>query len=104
MNSGEARLSDGDHQDVYSRLEQHAFRWRDIGSALGFSQGELNNIEAKPLLFQLAPTSWLREMLTQWLQWAPGDWRGSSGFATRGSLHSALLKVKLGQLAQQFKV
>ena len=33
----------------------------------------------------------------------PGDGRGSSGFATRSSLRAALLKVNLGQLAQQFQ-
>ena len=49
-----------------------------------------------------APDSWLKKMLTQWLQWAPGDGRGSVGFATRDSLHVALLRAGLGQLAQQF--
>jgi hypothetical protein len=46
-----------------------------------------------------APKSFLVEMLSQWLQWAPGDGRGSAGFATRGSLRTALLKANLGQLA-----
>ena len=98
------KFLDKDLPNIYSKLKQYAVRWRDIGSALGFLQGELNNIEAKPLLIQSAPQSWFREMLTQWLQWAPKDGRGSSGFATRDSLHAALLKVNLGQLAQQFKI
>jgi hypothetical protein len=50
------------------------------------------------LQFQ-APLNYLREMLSQWLQWAPGDGRGSAGFATRESLRAALLRAKL---AQQF--
>ena len=99
------KFLDKDFPDIYSKLEQYAIRWRDIGSALGFLEGELNNIQADPLLLtQSAPKSWLKEMLTQWLQWAPKDGRGSSGFATRDSLHTALLKVNLGQLAQKFKV
>ena len=63
----------------------------------------MDNIAGRPLLMQLAPNSWLGEMLTQWLEWAPGDGRGSEGFATKEVLRAALLKTNLGQLAQQFK-
>ena len=101
--TGEGRLSDRDHRDIYYKLELQASRWRDIGSALGFLEGELENIQRNLFLLMDSPKSWLREMLTQWLQWAPGDGRGSTGFATRSSLHAALLKVNLGQLAQQFQ-
>ena len=102
--TGEGRLSDRDHRHIYYKLELQASRWRDIGSALGFLEGEMENIQSNPMLLtQSPPKSWLREMLTQWLQWAPGDGRGSSGFATRSSLRAALLKVNLGQLAQQFQ-
>ena len=60
-------------------------------------------IENAPALLIQAPNSYLRRMLTQWLQWDPGDGRGSAGFATRESLHAALLKVNLAQLAEQFQ-
>jgi hypothetical protein len=50
-----------------------------------------------------APQSFLGEMLSQWLQWASGDGRGSTGFATRESLRAALLRANLGQLAEQFR-
>ena len=60
-------------------------------------------IQSNPMLLtQSPPKSYLRELLSQWLQWAPGDGRGSTGFATRESLRTALLKANLGQLAQQF--
>ena len=63
----------------------------------------MNNIQSNPMLLtQSAPKSYLGEMLTQWLEWAPGDGRGSVGFASRDSLHAALLMANLGQLAQQF--
>jgi hypothetical protein len=55
------------------------------------------------MLLMQAPESYLGAMLSQWLQWAPGDGRGSTGFATRESLHAALLRANLGQLAQQFQ-
>ena len=55
------------------------------------------------LMMQSPPHSFVGEMLNQWLQWAPGDGRGSTDFATRESLRAALLKANLGQLAQQFR-
>ena len=64
-------------------------------------KGELNVIENSPSLFMQAPKSFLRDMLTQWLQWAPGDGRGSTGYATKKSLCAALLRANLGQLAEQ---
>ena len=60
-------------------------------------------IQNSPMLMMQAPQSWLRKMLSQWLQWAPGDGRGSTGFATKESLRAALLSINLGQLAQQFQ-
>ena len=63
----------------------------------------MNNIRSNPTLTASAPNSYLEEMLTQWLEWAPGDERGSMGFATRKTLRVALLRANLGQLAQQFQ-
>ena len=62
----------------------------------------MNNIQSRPMLLMQAPESYLGEMLSQWLQWAPGDGRGSTGFATRESLRAALLRANLGQVAQHF--
>ena len=95
-------LSDSDHAKIYSELEDHAAEWRDIGGALGFSEGELNNIEGNQMLFtQSPPMSYLKRMLSKWLQWAPGDGRGSTGYATKESLVAALLEVNLGRLAKK---
>ena len=94
-------LSDKDHADILYKVRRHAASWRDIGRALGFKQGEMNNIQSNPMLTASAPSSYLEEMLTQWLEWAPGDRRGSKGFATTEALRVALLKANLGQLAQQ---
>ena len=96
------RLCDGDHRWIYESLEDKACNWRDIGRALGFKQGEMDNIQSDPMLLtQSAPKSFLRELLSQWLQWAPGDKRGSVSFATKESLRAALLCANLGQIAQQ---
>ena len=88
---------------IYKILDPYAGRWRDIGSALGFSENELNNIQANPMLMlQTAPKSWFKEMLSMWLQWAPGDGRGSTSYATRSSLRAALLEINLGTEAEKF--
>ena len=70
-------LSDNDHTDVYYKLVGHAAEWREIGKALGFSEGEMDKIQSNPLLLAKAPSSYLGKMLSLWLQWAPGDERGS---------------------------
>ena len=70
---------------------------------LGFKEGEMDNIKMSPVLLMEAPQSWLGAMLSQWLQWAPGDGRGSTGYASKESLQAALLRANLGQLAQQLQ-
>ena len=73
--------------------------WREIGTELHFTQGELNNIQTNVLLSTGSPTSWLGAMLTQWLEWAPGDIRGSNDFATLETLRNALRQANLGAAA-----
>ena len=82
----------------------HAHEWRDIGMYLGFRQDELDNIEARPLLLQGAPKSWLKAMLSEWLQWAPKDSRGSSSFATLQALRYSLSRSGLGASASDLQV
>ena len=71
---------------------------------LGFRHGELDNIEARPILLQDAPTSWLSAMLAEWLQWAPRDMRGSTSFATVENLKIALKQAGLGATAHEFGI
>ena len=80
-------------------LDHHAHQWRDIATYLGFHQAELNVIQARPLLLHGAPQSWLRAMLTEWLEWSPNNSRGSSSFATLQALKDALSKSGLGAAA-----
>ena len=66
--------------------------WRSIGSDLGFTTEELDEIErdkTKDKLFKV---------LQQWVQWYPGDRRGSTNFATYSDLQAALMKVGLTQI------
>ena len=57
---------------------------------LGFRPDELFQIQSRPSLYSDAPTSWLSAMLSEWLQWTPGDRRGSITFATLEALKTAL--------------
>ena len=80
---------------MYEQLSKHSDKWSTIGAHLGFRQRELRIIQAKPLLLNDAPHSWLREMLAEWLEWAPGDSRGSKDFATLNGLKKALNRAGL---------
>ena len=84
------------HATLYEQLSLHATKWREIGTHLGFHQEELDTIESKPLLLREAPKSWLREMLSEWLEWAPGDGRGN---ATLSLLKVAVKKSGLARTA-----
>ena len=97
-------LTSGHYASLILQLSSDAAKWRDIGIYLGFSANELNVIQNKPALFTEAPTSWLQEILSQWLQWAPGDSRGSTSFATLENLKNALSRAGLGATAHHLKV
>ena len=89
---------------MLSQLKKHAAKWREIGIHLGFLPGELANIGARPNLSEGAPVSWFAAMLEDWLQWAPGDSRGSTGFATLEGLKDALSEVGLGASAHDLRL
>ena len=91
-----ARLTQYHLGSLLIQLSQHATKWRDIGTHLGFLPGELSNIEASPNLIQGAPVSWLSAMLAQWLQ------RTSS--ATLEDLKTALGKAGLAAAAHDLKL
>ena len=87
------------HGKICEQLNPHASQWQAIGQHLGFLPEELNAIQAKPLLLAGAPKSHLNDMLASWLQWAPGDARGSTSCATLSGLKSAVDKAGFGLTA-----
>ena len=52
-------------------MKPAAPQWQAIGDALGFSYSDLTIIQNTPMLIPQAPQSYFREMLSQWLNWAP---------------------------------
>ena len=89
---------------LMKQLKTHASKWRTVGIHLGFILGELSNIEARPSLTPDAPLSWLSAMLEEWIQWAPGDNRGSTSFANLQELKDALREAELGATAHKLNV
>ena len=98
-NTEDKCLTDCHLSALVSALNRHASKWREIATHLGFEPGELMNIMDKPFLSSHAPQSWLQAMLSEWLQWAPGDSRGSQSYSTIKMLKSALDKSGLAATA-----
>ena len=97
------------HKGMYTDINNiHLCRWRDLGSALGFSNEELENIDrdydnyARVLAFtrKKLQEDHLHILLRHWLQWYPGDKRGSTSFATYTQLKTALITAGLGAVAR----
>jgi hypothetical protein len=89
---------------LIEQLSNHAAKWREIGTHLKFKQEELDIIQDKPYLQSSAPTSWLSALITNWMQWAPGDSRGSTNYANLGDLKSAVSKAGLGVVADELSL
>ena len=87
-----------------SQLKVHAAKWRDIGIHLGFLPGEMDNIQSAPMNLTGAPQSYLSAMLALWLEWAPGDARGSTQYATLEALKKAVSEAGLGSTADSLKL
>ena len=64
-------LAEEDLHILTKILRPAAPQWRTLGLALGFLNYELTTIEQKPLLIAEGIAGYFREMLSQWLKWAP---------------------------------
>ena len=92
------------HATLYQQLSEHAAKWREVGTHLGFHQGELDTIASKPSHYHGGPKSCLSAMLSEWLERAPGDGRGSVQCATLNQLKEAVRKSGLGVTAQNLEL
>jgi hypothetical protein len=89
------------------KLNVHASKWRTIGLNLGFHSAELDNIQCKLTLIAEAPSSYLSDLLSQWLQWAPDSSSGASKrnkYATLEDLQSAVRHAHLARVAEELKI
>lgn len=67
----EGILSNRNLASLLGLLRDAAPCWKDLGLYLGFRNIELEIIERKPMLIHDGCPGYLREMLSQWLKWAP---------------------------------
>ena len=98
------RCDSTNHVILLTQLNIHAAKWREIGTHLGFLQGEMDNIQSSPMNLAGAPLSYLNAMLALWLEWAPGDARGSTQYATLEALKRAISEAGLGSTADSLKL
>ena len=68
---GDIILTEKDLAILLDILKPATPQWKTVGLALGFLDHELTTIECKPLLIPEGVTGYFREMLSQWLRWAP---------------------------------
>jgi len=64
-------LTEKDLYGLTHTLRAAAPKWRVIGGTLGILDSDLTIIQHTPPLVQEGPPAFFREMLTQWLKWAP---------------------------------
>ena len=63
------KLTDKEFAKLLELIHTFSSKWELIGVLLGFAPSELENIKSMPSLFMSAPTSYLKELLSQWVQW-----------------------------------
>ena len=90
-----------DFKEAHAILKKYSHKWRDIGSELGFTLNELDIIQGTPRLLIGGPASYMDAMFSDWLMWAPGDARDSTGYATLDSLRTAVDEAGLGITAEE---
>ena len=93
-------LLERDIAALLNLLHNFSDKWNEIGLGLGFTPSELKQISGNPSLFMSAPASFLRELLSQWIQWPTKD---HSKQPTLGVLCETLRSslVGLGSLADR---
>ena len=89
-------------QDLYiltSIMKPAAPQWQAIGGTLGFLYSDLTIIQQSPLLIPEGSTGYMRQMLSQWLNWAPPN----HPWPTLEALEAALQSSGSESLAFQLK-
>jgi hypothetical protein len=93
------RLEASDYGCLCEKLRPCAAKWKHIAQSLRFTYSEVSNIESNPRNMEL--TSCLDNVIGVWLQWAPGDDRGSKDYATLEHLQIAVSKAGCGVVASK---
>ena len=92
-----------DLQLLLQLVRRAAFKWKELGLALGFLKSELDEIEATIAHAAGGPEAYLRELLSRWLDWAPPNHRLPSSRTLAEALRSETGRVAY-RLEQYFNV
>ena len=65
----DVKLTEKEFSKLLELIHTFSSKWELIGVLLGFAPSELENIKSMPSLFMSGPTSFLRELLSRWVQW-----------------------------------
>ena len=99
-------LTEQDLYDLTKTLRAAAPQWREIGGTLGILDSDLSIIQHNLGLLLEGPPGYFREMLSQWLKWAPPnhDWPTVEALilALQRNGHEGLA-AKIGSLTLQKK-
>ena len=84
--------------------------WRDVGSHLGLSEKELDDIhpqnsdndDEQTKISYTHVNTCTNKMLEKWLHWFPQDRRGSTSFPTYSALQRALVNAGFGNIVRDF--
>jgi hypothetical protein len=93
------RLKAADYGCLCVKVRPCAAKWKLIAQSLRFTHNEISAIEANPRNVQ--PNSYLDNVVGVWLEWAPGDARGSEDYATLEQLQIAVNKAGYGAIASE---
>ena len=62
-------MTENDVVALLNLIHYFSHKWYEIGIGLGFAPSELDKIKSSPSLLMTAPTSYLIELMNQWVQW-----------------------------------
>ena len=85
---------------ITEQLNPYRAKWEAIAQALGFKVYEIDSIKVDPIIMLRGPQACLNSVISQWLNWANGDPRGSTDSATLEALKKAVRKLGLTGLAK----
>ena len=63
------KLTERDIAELFELIHTYSSKWDLIGLQLKFAPSELDYIKSMPLLLTEAPASFLKELLSRWIQW-----------------------------------
>ena len=100
MSAQEQKLTENDIVALLNLIHHFSHKWYEIGIGLGFAPSELDKIKSSLSLLMTAPTSYLIELMNQWVQWP------TVNHPTKPTLQSLCVTLRsslvgLGSLAEE---